>query len=73
MTNVLGEMPHQDAEVGSVVTGRGIKLPECSAAEEEVIRCRKVLFVANDTGIIKRHDTEHAAASLEHPALYRSV
>jgi hypothetical protein len=73
MTNMLREMPHQDAEVGSMVADRCIKGPEFSAGKEEVIGCRKVFFVPNNTGIIKWHNTEHAAASLEHPALYRSV
>jgi len=70
---MLGEMPHQDAEVGSMVADRCIKGPEFSVGKEEVISSRKVLFVPNNTGIIKWHDTEHAAANLKHPALYRSV
>ena len=66
-------MPDQDAEVGSMVADRCIKGPEFSVGKEEVIGCRKVLFVMNNTRIIKWHDAEHAATSLEHPALYRSV
>jgi hypothetical protein len=50
---MLREMPHQDAEVRSMVADRCIKGPEFSVGKEEVIGCRKVLFVPNNTGIIK--------------------
>jgi hypothetical protein len=49
------------------------KRPKFSVVKEEVIGCRKALLVMNNTRIIQWHDTERAAAGLEHPALYRSV